>query len=120
MLEENKKIVFGEEYENQEFGLIDEDDYEIVLKAEIRETKDKSKDYLNLDFKIREEVDQNFKGRHVFEALWRDKHNPEIFDFNKLNKIILTQENPKLQFGEMDEVIQYINGLCFRIKIKTT
>lgn len=124
MLENEKTCIqFGEEYEKEEFGLIDDGDYEVVLKAEVRKTKDGSKDFLNLGFKIREDVDQPFKGRYLFEAAWRDKGNPNLFDFKKINSIIVTQKGlPTYQtkFKDMDEVILYLNGLQLLLTVETS
>jgi hypothetical protein len=113
-------ILFSKDFEEQAYGPIEPGDYEVVIgNAEVRKTKSGDKEYLSLDFVIRRDVNQEYKGRHVFESLWRDRNNPEVFEFAKLNKIILTQKDAKLAFKEMDEVIQYLNGLKLVITIET-
>jgi hypothetical protein len=117
---ENNNLIFGKEYDKESFSIVDEGEYEVVINnAEIRKTKTE-KEYLSVDYVIRKDVDQEFKGKHVFESIWRDKNNPEIFDYTKLNKIICTQPEAKLEFGSIEEVIQYLNGLKLIIYIETT
>lgn len=111
-------MTFGEEMDKVSYGVVDAGDYEVTLKAERKYTKDGSKTFLNCDFKIRDDVEQAFKGRHVFDAIWKDKNNDLWFDLVKLNKIIKTQVNPKINFDDVDECIQYINGLNMIITVE--
>ena len=61
------KLNFGEEFDtNGEFELIDEGKYEVVIeKVEPKLSKNQKK-YLNITFKIRDDVDQDFKKRKLF------------------------------------------------------
>lgn len=114
------KIVFDESYDKADFGLIDAGDYEVTLKAEKRTTKDGSKEFLNLTFKIRDDVNQNFKNRCVFDTAWRDKTRQTWFDLVRLNKLVKTQKNEpdyQVEFGDVDECILYLNGAKMRITI---
>lgn len=116
-----EKIKFDDSFDKVEFGPVDAGEYEVVLKAERRTTKDGSKDFLSLDFKIRDDVNQNFRGRHVFDTAWRDKNRPLWFDLIKLNKLVKTQkgtETYKDEFSDVDECILYLNGLNMRITIE--
>ena len=103
-------------YENSDRPLADEGEYELVLKIERGQTKDGNKDYLNLDFKIRNDVDQKHKDDniHIFDKAWRDTTDPEWYDCKKLGKILYTQKNKKdfkAGFDEQDELTQYLNGI---------
>ena len=108
--------------DREERELIDEGVYEVVLDtAEVRSYKsDSSKQYLSLKYIIRQDVEQKFCGRWVFESVFRDKNNPDQFDHRKLQKIILTQKGKDTfqnKFANEDELIQYINGLTMQIHI---
>ena len=48
-----------------DFPVADTGDYEVVLRVERKMTKDNTKEFVNLDFKIREDVDQSFQNTHV-------------------------------------------------------
>lgn len=106
---------------SSEFPVVDAGDYEVVLKIERKMTKDNSKDFANLDFKIRDDVDQKFAGSHVFDKAWRDTTNPQWFDLKKLGSILVTQkgkEDYKTSFEEVDECIQYLNGICLIVTVE--
>ena len=99
------------------YDLINEGEYEVVLQLAEKKATTTGKEYINCQFKIRDDVAQPSAGRYVFDAIWEDKTRTGSFDFNKLKAIIKTQENATLKFDSDDEIIQYINGLLMRIHI---
>lgn len=106
---------------SSEFPVVDAGDYEVVLKVERKLTKDNSKEFANLDFMIRDDVDQKFQGSHVFDKAWKDTTNPQWFDLKKLGSILVTQkgrEDYKTSFEEVDEFIQYINGISLIVTVE--
>ena len=106
---------------SSEFPVVDAGDYEVVLKAERKFTKDGSKEFVNLDFMIRDDVEQKFQGSHVFDKAWKDATNPKWFDLKKLGGILVTQkgrEDYKTSFEEVDEFIQYINGAALIVTVE--
>lgn len=121
MSEELKTLNFGEEFDKNEFDLIDDGKYEVVIdKVETKESA-KGNKYLNVVFKIRGDVDQNFKNRKVFYRITA-KEGDVCYDFNRINKIIITQKNRadyKKYFVDIDEVLQYLVGLHLIITIET-
>lgn len=107
----------------KEFPVIDGGDYEVVLTATITTNKAGTGDYLNLGFKIRDDVEQKFNDGHayVFEKLFRDKQNPEWFDLTKSGSILVTQKGKagyKTKFDEVEEFVQYINGINLVITVE--
>lgn len=106
---------------SSEFPVVDGGDYEVVLKAERKFTKDGTKEFVNLDFMIRDDVEQKFQGSHVFDKAWKDATNPQWFDLKKLGSILITQkgrEDYKTSFEEVDEFIQYINGISLIVTVE--
>lgn len=101
------------------YDLIPAGDYEVVLEScEKRQYGvNKDKNALSCRFRIREDVEQEAKKRVVFDNIWEDKVNPLWYDLNKLGKIIRTQPNGKRDFTNVDECIQYINGLNMIVTI---
>lgn len=98
-----------------EFPVVDAGTYEFVIKAEIKAFKNGAGDYLNIGFKIRDDIDQKFAGSYVFEKLFRDKTQPEWFDLTKSGNILVTQKGKpgyKTKFDDVEEFVQYINGIC--------
>jgi hypothetical protein len=109
------------EFSNKdEYELLAEGDYEVVLDtAEIKRTNDGSKRYIACSFLIRSDVEQQGKGRKVFDNIWQDKENPEQFDHKKLQKLLLVQgPTGKYSFADEDEIVQFINGLNMIIHIE--
>lgn len=114
---ENLGMTFDSSFDT---NLIDAGDYEVVLKAERRTVQSSNKVMLSLDFKIRDDVDQKFKNKHVFDNAWEDKNNPHWFDLAKLNNLIKSQKGLptyKETFSDVDECIQYLNGLQMIITV---
>lgn len=114
---------FGEEFDtNGEFALIDDGKYEVVIdKVEPRESKEGRK-YLNVTFKIRNDVNQEFKNRKLFYRINAKEGDPTGYDFPRLNKLIVTQKNTnnyKKYFTDIDEVLQYLIGLHLVLTVET-
>ena len=112
-----------EQYAGNEFPVIDGGEYEVVLFISKKRTKDGTKEFANLDFMVRDDVEQKFKGAHVFDKAWPDLTSPQWFDLKKLGSILVTQkERPgyKTTFDEVDECIQYLNGINLIITVEKT
>lgn len=96
-------------------------DYEVTLTlAEPRSYGENGSTLgLFLMFKVRSDIDQPEKGKLITEKIWLDK-DPDWagwFEHKKMHKLILTQTNPKLDFQNCDEAVQYINGLNMKITV---
>ena len=99
----------------KEFPVVDAGKYEMVVYLSRKWTNDRTKEFVNMDFFIRDDVEQKFKGAHVFDKAWADLNNPQWFDLKKLGSILVTQKNKpnyKTSFDEVDECIQYLNGVA--------
>ena len=64
---------------------------------------------------------KNFKNRKLFYTI-TEKDKDVCYDFNRINKLIITQKgrpNYKEHFTDSDEVIQYLNGLHMVVEVET-
>ena len=125
MSEENKSLInFGVEFDtNGEFTLIDDGKYEVLLEKVEPKVSTNGNKYLNLTFKIRADVEQNFKNRKLFYRINAKEGDPTGYDFNRLNKLIITQKNTanyKKYFNDIDEVLQYLVGLHLVLYVETS
>lgn len=104
----------------EEYELLPDGDYEVILDtAEIKKTNDGSKKYVSCAFLIRSDVEQQGKGRRIFDNIWQDKEDQSKFDLRKLHKILLTQgPSGRYSFADDNEVVQFINGLNMIIHIE--
>jgi hypothetical protein len=95
--------------------------YEVILdKAEIRTSKRTNNTYINLQFKIRDDVEQAYKGMFVYDIVGHDRAKPELFDMRKLRNLIFTQSKVKgfnPVFRSDDEVVQFLNGIYLKINV---
>lgn len=89
--------------------------YEVELTAEWKKTRE-DVPYINCCFKIREDVEQEFKGRLVFDGIYKSKKTGEL-QASKINGILSTIPNVKQDFESYDELLQYINGTKMIITI---
>lgn len=89
--------------------------YEMELKAEWAQTNQKV-DYINCIFTVRDDVNQEFQGKFVYDGIYKQKNSDE-FNYNKIRAILETQENPKFDFEDYDELIQYLNGLLLKAEV---
>lgn len=97
-----------------ESNLIKNGEYEVVLKVEWEKTMNGDK-YMKCVYTIREDVEQEYVGRLVFDGIYCDEKG--VYDERKINAILSTIENPKCDFEDYDEVVQYLNGKLLKIEI---
>jgi len=111
---------------SDEPDLVAEDDYEFVIdNVEKKRSKSGDTDYLSLKLKIRTDVEQPSKGRVLFSTIFRDKDNPQWYDYTALKRLILTQKPAVVQdgkkwgvsFNSCDECIQYLIGINVRARV---
>jgi hypothetical protein len=116
-------INFGEEFDSKgEFELIDDGKYEVTIDKIEPKISSKGNKYLNVTFKIRDDVEQKFKNRKLFYRINAKEGDATGYDFNRLNKLIITQKNTsnyKKYFTDVDEVLQYLVGLHLVITVET-
>lgn len=105
--------------------IVAEGEYEFVIDtAEKKKSKNGSTDYLTLKFKIRNDVNQGSRGRVLFVNVFRDKENPQWYDYSTLKRIIATQKKEmpngqkwSVSFEICDDCIQYLIGLKMRASV---
>lgn len=105
----------GKVADNSEFVLIEPGQYAVVLNAEWQKTK-LGDPYINCIFKIRKDVEQDFGGRIVFDGIYKDKKTGGLRE-DKINGILSTVKNPRTDFEDYDDLIQYFNGLEMYVDI---
>lgn len=104
-----------------EYGLIDEGAYECVLETATIGQTPNGTDKIDLKFRIRADIEQKFKGRYIFDTIWKDKTNPNLFDTKKINKLLGTQRDIKEgeTFNTIEDVIKVLNGALMIVNVKT-
>ena len=106
---------FTGEVEQQEFQLIEPGTYAVEMNAEFKKTKG-GDDFINCAFKILKEYDSTWGGRIVFDGIYKSLKTG-AFNEAKINAILATIKNPKTDFEDYDELVQYFNGIRMEIDI---
>lgn len=117
-------------YERQN-DLPPDGDYEVVVeKAEVRKPQSEGgQQRISLQLRVRDDVEQPFQNRVIFDNIWPDRENPEEWDGRKIYELIHTGQNvradgtsddPNVQtkFDDGEELIQYLNGLHYRVNVR--
>lgn len=79
-------------YEKNDFELIADGEYEVIITDCGVKTLSTGSEKLAICYKIRDDVEQGFKGRLVFEDIWHEKENPQVFNRRRINQLLSTQE----------------------------
>ena len=98
-----------------DFELVRKGIYEFRLGAEWKQFGS-DEPFINLSYKIREDVNQDFQKRVIFGGIYKNKETKD-FPTGVINAILSTQEQPRTSFEDYDDLIQYLNGLCFRAEV---
>jgi hypothetical protein len=77
---------------NSAYGLIKAGEYEVMIQEATIKTTPSGKEKISLKYKIREDVEQESKGRIIFEDIWKEKDNPQFFNRKRLNLLLRTQD----------------------------
>lgn len=88
-----------------------EGDYEVAVeKAELR-TLQSGKIKISLWLRVRSDVEQEGKGRVVFDDIWKEKEHPEFFNRKRLNAILGALETKDgTVFDTIQDVLSAIQG----------
>lgn len=106
---------FEGKVEQAEFQLVDPGTYAVVMKAEFKKTKG-GDDFINCSFQIMKEYNNTWGGRLVFDGIYKEANTGE-FHRKKIDAILSTIKNPKTDFEDYDELVQYINGIEMLIDV---
>lgn len=99
------------------YGLIDDGKYEVFIKEASIKTTPSGKEKISIQFKIREDVDQAFKGRIVFEDIWKERET-QFFNRKRLNQLLGTQNMTDGKvFESINEVLTALVGANLVIKV---
>lgn len=110
------------DYSEERSDLVPAGSYEATAICDGQGTNNFGDEVIRLSWKIREDVQQESKGRLVFDDIGRDKNNPEEYNDRKIYDIIYLgqkgEPGAKLKFDDYDELAQYINGLNMIIDVE--
>lgn len=97
-------------------------DYEVFIEdIGVKTLELSGKEKLSIRFRIRDDVEQEYKNGIVFEDIWHEREHPEYFNRIRLNKLLGTQqiEDGKV-FDDINAVIDFLKGsyLCIHLEVE--
>jgi hypothetical protein len=99
------------------YGLIDEGKYEVFIKEALIKTTINGKEKIAIQFKIRDDVEQKFQNRIVFEDIWKER-DTEFFNRRRLNQLLGTQQLEDGQtFDSIQDLLEVLKGANLVIKV---
>ena len=100
------------------YELLKEGEYEVVIETIEIKTLQSGKEKIGIKFRVRSDVEQDAKGRIVFEDIWKEKENPQYFNRRRLNQLLGTQHlKDGVVFEGIEGIIEVLKGAYVRIKV---
>lgn len=110
-------IKYDEKEVARQSDLIEDGTYEGVIKMEMR-TSLAGKNYISIQVRIRDDIEQEFKNRVVFDMITKDKNNENEFVKWKVFKILKAIDCPNnKEFSDYEEYMDFVTGSFLRVKI---
>ena len=96
--------------ESKKNVLIPEGDYEVSVDKIERKVTGAGREKLVITFRLRSDVEQEFKNRCIFEDIWSEKDNPKFFNRKRINQLLGTQKGMKegMTFGNINKIIKFL------------
>lgn len=92
-------------------GLMPNGDYEAVIERMEVKTTSTGKEKLSIMYRVRSDVEQQYKNKCIFEDIWHDKERPNMFNIRRINMLLGTQAiEPGTTFNGVDEIIEFLLG----------
>ena len=99
-------------------GLVKEGDYEAIIERMEVKTIPSGKNKLSVAFRIRDDVDQNYKNKWMFKDIWEEKENPGVFNRKQINQLLGTQTvTDGQEFASINDVIKFLENAPLIIHI---
>jgi len=113
------KFTYNENEVQEPSKLVTDGYYEGVIKLELK-TSNAGKEYISVSVRLRDDIDQQFKNRVIFDMIPKDKNNENEFLKWKVFRILKAIDCPDSKtFEDYDEYVDFVTGSFLRIKVGT-
>lgn len=103
--------------QNQEFTLLDEGFYEVKIDSMETKTLPSGKEKVAIQFRVRDDIEQKFQNRVVFEDIWKERDS-DFYNRKRLNQLMGTQGfKDGTTFANIHELCDEMKGRFLRIKV---
>lgn len=110
----------GYTYEKDNGALMKDGDYEVKVELIEKKILPSGKEKLSVRYRVRDDIEQSYKNRCIFEDIWQEKENPHFFNRKRINQLLGTQNIAEgTTFGSIVDVIDYLTGACLIVHVGT-
>ena len=102
----------------QEFATITDGTYEVVVKSAKPDASKGGTDFMNIQFKIRDDFDQKFKNNLIFHKIWTTKATGAYQDKDLANIAIATELPRDLDFKDEFDFCNHITGKHLKVTVR--
>lgn len=101
--------------------LMPEGDYEARIENAELKTLPSGTQKLMITYRIRQDVDQMFQNKVMWEDIWRERANPEVFNRKRINQLLGTQDlKDGTVFNTINDIISFLKGKTLIIHVIQT
>lgn len=103
----------------QEENLMKDGDYEVTIDTiGVKTISTTGKEKLSIMYRVRNDVDQPYKNKCVFEDIWKERESPEHFNRRRINQLLGTQDVKEgTVFNGIEDIIEFLKGANLIIHI---
>ena len=102
----------------QEFATITDGTYEVVIKSAKPDASKGGTDFMDIQFKIRDDFEQKFKNNIIFYKIWTTKATGAYQDKDLANIAIATELPRDLEFKDEFDFCNHITGKHLKVTVK--
>ena len=100
-----------------EFTPVKDGNYEVIVKAAYEDATKGGAEFINIDFVIRNDIEQEFKNSHIFHKLWKQKADGK-YNFGMmmaLAKNLRMQDGKK--YNNLQEFLDDFVGKVCKVRV---
>lgn len=102
----------------QEFATITDGTYEVVIKSAKPDASKGGTDFMNIQFKIRDDFEQKFKNNLIFHKIWVNKETQQ-YNANQINTLAKTAQLPDgAKYAGVEEFLNALVGKHLRVTVR--
>lgn len=103
--------------QQNDFSLVEEGMYEVKIELMSTKTTPNGKEAIAVRYRIRDDIDQKFQNRVLFEDIWKERKS-DYYNRKRLNQLMGTQHFPDGKtFGDIYEVMDELQGRFLQVKV---
>ena len=99
-------------------GLMKEGDYEVVVNNAMETATKSGITYVSIDLIVRNDVEQQYKNKHIFHAVWKikDTGNYNMTNFNTIGKALCIPNGTR--FESFEDLLNCFIGKVAKVTVK--